>query len=70
MIANLVRIQKKIAQLINQNAYSETASEALDELAEFVNKMSPFEIVSRPGDSTTVVRNKKTLKEIDRELDG
>lgn len=60
MIGTLVRIQKKIAELSNQNAYPGTA-EVLEELAEFVNKMSPFEIVD--VDRRTVVRNKKTLKE-------
>lgn len=57
----IIRIQKKIASLSNQHPYSPIA-EVLEDLGEFVNKMSPYEIVDL--ESKTVVRSKKTLKEI------
>lgn len=65
MIANLVRIQKEICRLINEieRQDQEVSTQPLEELAQFVNKMSPFEAVDSAQSNKWVVRNKKTLEE-------
>lgn len=61
MFAVILKIQRKIADLSNENPYPGTA-EVLEDLAQFVNKLSVWEIVD--VDRKTIVRNKKTLKEV------
>lgn len=61
MMGPIIRIQKELARMLNTHTMSD--EEILDSLIEFINKMSPYEVVIQQ--TRSFVRNKKTLKEIE-----
>jgi hypothetical protein len=60
MIGPIIRIQKELTLMLNSPCMD--GDEIVDALTDFINKMSPYEIILR--ENVWVMRHKKTLKEV------
>lgn len=62
-MGSVIRIQKELTRLLNWNDSLGKGYQNSDlwELAQFVNKLSPYEVARGPR---YVLRNKKTQKEV------
>lgn len=64
MMSAVIRIQKKIRDLLNKESQGYEI-ELLEELAQFVNSLSPYEVINDNQSCRFVLRHKKTLKVIE-----
>lgn len=61
-MGGIIRIQREIVKLLNKESQG-YETQLLEELALFVNRISPFEI-HEAGPFHWILRNKRTLKEV------